>query len=71
MLPVESDRLVRLARVAAHAVKVFGSEEKAATWLHRPNRSLNNQPPLRLLRTDLGANQVDETLSRMEHGVVG
>jgi putative toxin-antitoxin system antitoxin component (TIGR02293 family) len=71
MLPVESDRLVRLARVAAHAVQVFGSEEKVATWLHRANRSLNNRLPLDLLRTDLGAKQVDDALSRMEHGIVG
>lgn len=71
MRPVESDRLVRLARVAAHAVQVFGSEEKAATWLHRANRSLNDRSPLDLLCTELGTKQVDDVLSRMEHGVVG
>ncbi len=71
MRPVESDRLVRLARVAAHAVQVFGTEEKAATWLHRANRSLNDRSPLDLLCTELGTKQVDEVLSRMEHGIVG
>ena len=71
MRPVESDRLIRLARVAAHAVQVFGSEEKAATWLHRANRSLNDRAPLDLLCTELGTKQVDEVLSRMEYGVVG
>src|SRR5215213_4365623 len=29
---VESDRLYRVARVAAHAVSVFGAEDRATTW---------------------------------------
>src|SRR5262245_18262333 len=38
--PTESDRLVRFARLAAHAIAVFGYEAKAAAWLRRPNRAL-------------------------------
>lgn len=71
MRPVESDRLIRLAHVAAHAVQVFGSEEKAAGWLHRVNRSLGDRSPLDLLCTELGSKQVDDVLSRLEHGVIG
>ena len=33
--PDESDRLYRIARVAAQAFAVFGAEDKAATWLRR------------------------------------
>jgi putative toxin-antitoxin system antitoxin component (TIGR02293 family) len=67
----ESDRLYRVARVAAHAVTTFGSEEKAATWLRRPNRALNGELPIRLLDTDLGARQVEDVLGRIEHGIAG
>jgi putative toxin-antitoxin system antitoxin component (TIGR02293 family) len=67
----ESDRLYRLARLGAHAVTVFGTEEKAATWLRRPNRALNNESPIRLLDTDIGARQVEDVLGRIEYGVVG
>ena len=67
----ESDRLYRLARIAAHAVIAFGDEDKAATWLHRANRALNGERPIRLLDTDLGARQVEDVLGRIEHGVVG
>ncbi len=67
----ESDRLIRLARIGAHAAQVLGTDEKAATWLHRPNRALNNKAPLELLQTDLGVNQVDAVLNRIEHGVIG
>lgn len=67
----ESDRLYRLARIAAHAVSVFGTEEKAALWLRRPNRALNSEAPVRLLDTDVGTRQVEDILGRIEHGVVG
>jgi len=67
---VESDRLVRLARVAAHAVAVFGDEQTAAAWLRRPNRGLNGEMPLGLLDTEVGTAQVQEVLGRIEHGIV-
>jgi putative toxin-antitoxin system antitoxin component (TIGR02293 family) len=67
----ESDRLYRVARVAAHAVAALGSEEKAAAWLRRPNRALNGELPIRLLDTDLGARQVEDVLGRIEYGIVG
>lgn len=66
----ESDRLYRLARIAAQAVAVLGTEEKAATWLRRANRALNGEVPLGLLDTDLGARQIEDVLGRIEHGVV-
>lgn len=68
--PDESDRLYRIARVAAQAFAVLGTEDKAATWLRRPNRALNGEVPIRLLDTDVGARQVEDILGRIEHGVV-
>ena len=68
--PDESDRLYRIARVAGQAVSVFGAEEKATTWLQRPNRALNGELPIRLLDTDVGARQVEDILGRIEHGIV-
>lgn len=66
----ESDRLYRLARVAAQAVMVLGDWRKAAEWLRRPNRALNGESPLRLLDTDVGARQVETILGRIEFGVI-
>lgn len=65
----ESDRLFRLARIAARAAEVLGNEGKASRWLHRPNRALGGEPPVSLLDTDLGARQVEDVLGRIEHGV--
>ncbi len=66
----ESDRLYRIARVAAQAFVVFGAEDKAATWLRRPNRALNGELPIDLLDTDVGARQIEDILGRIEHGGV-
>ena len=65
----ESDRLIRLARVAASAVDVFGSPERASKWLQRPNRALGGVTPLSLMDTDPGARLVEQILGRIEHGV--
>ena len=66
--PGESDRLVRLARIATQAANVLGSDEKAGRWLHRPNRALGGTVPLVLLDTDIGAREVEGVLGRIEHG---
>jgi putative toxin-antitoxin system antitoxin component (TIGR02293 family) len=64
-----SDRLYRLARVAAQAQEVFESADTATSWLKRPNRGLNGHAPVDLLDTDAGTEQVVELLDRIEYGV--
>jgi putative toxin-antitoxin system antitoxin component (TIGR02293 family) len=65
---VESERL-RLARVAAHASYVLGDRAAALRWLTRTNRALAGDVPLRLLDTDVGADEVLEVLDRALYGV--
>ena len=65
----ESDRLLRLARVAAEAESVLGAPDKAGQWLQKPNRALRGAVPLDLLDTSLGAEEVVTVLGRIEHGV--
>jgi len=38
--PVESDRLYRLARVLAHANRVFEDRDESADWIQTPNAAL-------------------------------
>ena len=66
--PEESDRIARIARVAQRAVEAFGDENQAREWLKRPNRVLQDVPPLELLGTDGGAVLVAEELGRIEPG---
>jgi putative toxin-antitoxin system antitoxin component (TIGR02293 family) len=67
----ESDRLARLARIAALAEEVLGDATKAGRWLQRPNRALAGETPLAHLATELGSRQVEDVLGRIAHGVVG
>lgn len=61
----ESDRLFRLAHVAAMAEAVFGDEEKARFWLCKPKLSFAGTPPVALLLTYLGTLLIEELL--IEH----
>jgi putative toxin-antitoxin system antitoxin component (TIGR02293 family) len=67
--PEESDRLVRLGRIGAIAEETLGDATKAASWLRRPNRALENEAPLSQLDTDVGTRQVESLLLRIAHGV--
>jgi putative toxin-antitoxin system antitoxin component (TIGR02293 family) len=64
----ESDRITRLARVAALAVEALGHDE-GLRWLRDPNVALGNRIPLGMLGTDAGARQVEQIIGRIEHGV--
>jgi putative toxin-antitoxin system antitoxin component (TIGR02293 family) len=69
--PDESDRLVRVARVLAHANRVFEDAEASAEWIRTPNTALGRRQPLSLLDTDISVQQVDQILGRIEHGIIG
>jgi putative toxin-antitoxin system antitoxin component (TIGR02293 family) len=67
--PDESDRVFRIARVYGHALEVFESSERAARWFKRTNPVLDGMSPLEVFDTDLGAQLVDDLLTRIEYGV--
>jgi putative toxin-antitoxin system antitoxin component (TIGR02293 family) len=67
--PIESELLLRLARVFASATGVLGSEEKAREWLIAKNRALGGQEPIKLLDTGIGFHDVMDVLKRVEFGV--
>jgi putative toxin-antitoxin system antitoxin component (TIGR02293 family) len=69
LLPEESERVYRLAKILAFAESVLGSREKARHWLGAPNRALRNVAPLSLLESEAGADEVTNLLGRIEYGV--
>ncbi len=66
---VESDRVMRLERINEHAVRVFGSKEKAHRWLRKPCRALDGAVPIDLLASETGAHIVEEELHAIDHGM--
>ena len=66
----DAAKVVRFAKVFAMALDTFGSAEKANTWLGRPNRTLPGKAtPASLLDTEFGAEEVSDSLLRIQHGV--
>ena len=67
--PIESELLLRLARVLVAATETLGSEDKAREWLTSENRALGGAVPIGLLDTGLGFEEVMDILTRVEYGV--
>lgn len=65
----ESERIFRIAQVNDIAVEVFGSQQKAESWLKKPARGIGSKIPLEYSDTNLGAQEVINLLGRIEHGV--
>jgi putative toxin-antitoxin system antitoxin component (TIGR02293 family) len=61
--------VARLVPVIAHAVAVFGDEQKATHWLSTPLAILEDRTPAELLVSDEGIELVERTLSRIEHNI--
>jgi putative toxin-antitoxin system antitoxin component (TIGR02293 family) len=64
----ESDRAVRIARIASLAEEVFGDEAKAGRWLRKEKMRFDGRTPLEMLRTEAGARLVEEMLLQLDYG---
>jgi putative toxin-antitoxin system antitoxin component (TIGR02293 family) len=65
----ETDKALRLDRIAEQAERVFGGAEKSQRWLRKPKRELKGETPLAYLASEAGARVVEEMLFRIEHGI--
>jgi putative toxin-antitoxin system antitoxin component (TIGR02293 family) len=65
----ETDKALRLERIAVHAERVFGDADKAHRWLRKAKRELKGETPLAWLASEAGARVVEEMLFRIEHGI--
>jgi len=66
----ESDRVYRLAKLAALATELFeGDRNEAINWLKSPNAGLDRETPLEYAETIPGYEEVVQLIGRLEHGV--
>ncbi|MCX7046909.1 MAG: DUF2384 domain-containing protein [Candidatus Sumerlaeota bacterium] len=65
----ESERLLRISSLFSKALTVMGSEARAQAWLKSPKRALDGKTPLEYADTECGAQEVQDLLGRIEHGV--
>jgi putative toxin-antitoxin system antitoxin component (TIGR02293 family) len=68
--PEESDRLLRLSRLVALALRLFEGDLVATRiWLTTPHSALGQQAPLDFASTEVGAREVEHLIGRLEHGI--
>ena len=68
----ESERALRVTRVLAHAIDLFGDEDKAKAWLTRPAPYVSGQPevsPLELCAHESGAKIIENRLLQTRYGI--
>lgn len=65
----ETDKALRLERIAVQAERVFGDAGKAHRWLRKAKRELKGETPVAYLASEAGARVVEEMLFRIEHGI--
>ena len=65
----ESDRAVRVARIASLAEQAFGDPDRAWRWLRKPKRRFEGRTPVELLATEAGARLVEEVISQIDDGM--
>ena len=67
----ESDRIYRVARAYRTVLQLFeGDKEAARSWLHEPAKAFGGDTPLYHLNTEAGADEVQDLVGRLEHGVI-
>jgi putative toxin-antitoxin system antitoxin component (TIGR02293 family) len=64
----ESDKLIRAAKIQALAAEVLGAEEKAISWLHKERNIFDGLSAMELMKTELGAQQVEDALIQLDEG---
>lgn len=67
--PDESDRLVRVSRVFARAIDLFGGDPAAAwDWFKKPQIALGGVRPADYLKTEVGAQEVERVIEEIALG---
>lgn len=65
----ESDKAVRVARIATLAEQVFGDPERAWRWMRKTKRHFDGKTPMQMLATEAGARLVEEMIARVDDGL--
>ena len=65
----ESDRAVRLARLAALAANVFRDQDAGMHWLRAPKKRFHDRTSIDMMATEAGSRLVEEVLYQIDEGM--
>jgi len=66
----ESDKAVRVARIAAMAERAFGERERSWRWLRKPKARFGGKAPMDMLATEAGGRLVEEAIMQIDYGML-
>ena len=70
LTPVESDHVIRIARLTVMARSLMAGDPMAAQrWLTTRHPVLGDETPLRRASTETGGREVEDLIGRLRHGV--
>ncbi|MGD0914231.1 MAG: antitoxin Xre-like helix-turn-helix domain-containing protein [Terracidiphilus sp.] len=66
---VETDRVLRVARIVDLADRVFGSRMKALLWLRSVDDRLDDRTPMQMLANENGGRLIESMLWQIDEGI--
>jgi len=68
--PLQSEKIIEIARLYQSGEDVFGTKIDFENWLNSKNIALGNILPLELLDSSFGIDILMDELGRIEHGIL-
>ncbi|MFB0945671.1 MAG: putative toxin-antitoxin system antitoxin component (TIGR02293 family) [Spirosomataceae bacterium] len=68
--PIQSERILEIAKLQQQGQEVFGSAQYFNDWMNSNIVALGNIKPVELLDSGFGIDMLIEELGRIEHGVL-
>ncbi len=65
-----SEIVLQIAQLFKFGVEVFGNKENFVEWLNSTNLALGKVKPKTLLDSSMGIGLVNDTLGRIQHGII-
>lgn len=67
--PIQSERIIEIAKLQQKGQEVFGSTQGFNDWMNSSIVALGNVKPIELLDNGFGIDMLTDELGRIEHGV--
>ncbi len=68
--PIQSERIIDIAKLQLKGTELFGSNEIFGEWMNSKIIALGNIRPIELLDNSFGIEMLMDELGRIEHGVL-
>ena len=68
--PIQSERIIEIAKLQLKGKEIFGSKENFEQWMNSKIVALGGIKPIELLDSSFGIDLLMDELGRIEHGIL-